>query len=195
MMNVSRAICSSVVSDKSFTNLLVSKNLLVRTASEEELYAKLSFLLALVQTNVCSDSELLQNIVVVASLIIDDKETAYSGRITLTSRKILEILMPAKTAVDSFRPGEADPGEVVYKESIKGKSDELMEFNKEIVEKCTDLLYSEKLSILYALMNAQTLTDPNDPFYVNKVLSSAASGNNYQEVRSNTITWRGISYN
>jgi hypothetical protein len=164
--------------------------MLVRTAIEEELYAKLSFLLALVQTNACSDSELLQNIVTVASFIVDDKETAYSARATQTSRKILEILMPGKMAVDAFRPGD-DSTEVTYNHSIKGKSDELQEYNKEIFEKCSDVLYAEKLSILHALINAKTLTDPNDPAYINKILSGDSD---YQEVRTNKITWRGISF-
>ena len=189
MMHASREICSSIISDKSYSNLLVSKNLLVRTAIEEELYAKLSFLLALVQTNACSDSELLQNIVSVASFIIDDKDTAYSGRAIQTSRKILEILMPGKIAVDTFRPGD-DSSEVTYSSSIKGKSDELQEYNKEIFEKCSDLLYAEKLSILHSLINAKALTDPNDPSYMSKVVSG--SDTNYQEVRTNKITWRGI---
>ena len=190
LLKASRQICLSIINDKSFTGLLLSKNMLVRTAVEDELYAKLSFLLALVLTNVCTDSELLQNIVTAASSIVDDKESPYSVRVTATSRKILEILMPGKVMVGAFRPGEVDQNEIIYKESIKGKSEELIEYNKDILEKCQDLLYNEKLSILYALMNASVLTDPNDSSYIDKISTPSSS---FQEVRTNKITWKNLA--
>lgn len=144
--------------------------------------------MALVQTNACSDSELLQNIVNAASFLSNEK--VGSPRILSSVQLILGVLMPG-TAVDSFRPGEVvfDAGEVIYKDSIKGRSDELIEFNKEMFEKCASVLYREKLAILNPLTDAQSLTDPNDPNYHSKV---TAPGENYQEVRTNKILWKDL---
>lgn len=42
IISISREICNSIVSDKTFSSLLTAKNMLVRTATEEELYSKVT---------------------------------------------------------------------------------------------------------------------------------------------------------
>lgn len=165
---------------------LSSKDTVSRLAIEDQVMAEVSFLLALVKTEVCTDSTTLHAIEKACVRVSTSK---YSRNIVVQAKKAVDLLRPGEAMANSdenfsFRPNR-DGGDVdTSRGSINGGekrengdskhpasmslADSFKEFVAETRRSLEPVLREEKSSILRTFLQVKELTDPNDPAFLEK---------------------------